>query len=100
MGGGLIRTHDALAPAKIGPPRFEGRYLSFEQLRASGDSRFPEGPGRSIDLRLSGNMAKYVWLMNDVAYPELFAPTEARNVPLEVGYGEVVRINLTNPTPS
>ena len=96
---GLIHTHDAPAPAGIGPPRFEGRHLSFEQLRASDDSRFPKGPGRSIDLRLSGNMAKYVWLMNDVAYPELFAPPDARNVPLEVGYGEVVRISLTNPTP-
>ena len=65
---GLIRTHDALAPPRIGPPRFDGRYLSFEQLRASDDSRFPKGPERSIDLRLSGNMAKYVWLMNDFAY--------------------------------
>ena len=97
--GGLIHTHDAPAPPKIGPPRFEGRHLSFEQLRASDDSRFPKGPERSIDLRLSGNMAKYVWLMNEVAYPELFAPPDARNVPIEVGFGEVVRITLTNPTP-
>ena len=97
--GGLIHTRGAPASPKIGPPRFEGRYLSFEQLRAIDDSRFPKGPERGIDLRLSGNMAKYVWLMNDVAYPELFAPPDARNVPLEVGYGEVVHITLTNPTP-
>ena len=96
---GLIHTHDAPAPPKFRPPRFEGRHLSFEQLRASDDSRLPKGPERSIDLRLSGNMAKYVWLMSDVAYPELFAPADAKNIPLEVGYGEVVRITLTNPTP-
>ena len=96
---GLICTHDAFNPPKFGPPKFDGRYLSFDQMRANDDSRLPKGPDRTIDVRLSGNMTKYVWLLNDITYPELFSPPDSKNVPLEVGYGEVVRINLINPTP-
>ena len=50
----------------------------------------PRDPGREINLHLTGNMSRYMWSMNGIR----FADAE----PLELQYGERVRINLINDT--
>jgi len=50
----------------------------------------PREPGREITLHLTGNMSRYMWSMNGIR----FADSE----PLNLKFGERVRINLINDT--
>lgn len=50
----------------------------------------PREPGREINLHLTGNMSRYMWSFNGIK----FADSE----PLNLKYGERVRINLINDT--
>ncbi len=47
-------------------------------------------PGREIELHLTGNMSRYMWSMNGIKF------TDAE--PLQLHYGERVRIKLVNDT--
>jgi FtsP/CotA-like multicopper oxidase with cupredoxin domain len=96
---GVIHTKDRKPEANRARAVFTDKILTLAQMRASQDSTLPEGPSRVLETKLSGNMEKYFWLINDVAYPEPYAPEGTQNIPFEVGYGEVVRIDIDNPTP-
>lgn len=50
----------------------------------------PREPNREINLHLTGNMSRYMWSMNGIK----FADAE----PLQLKFGERVRINLINDT--
>ncbi|WP_281559109.1 copper resistance system multicopper oxidase [Thalassomonas sp. RHCl1] len=50
----------------------------------------PREPGREIQLHLTGNMSRYMWSMNGIK----FADAE----PLQLKYGERLRITLVNDT--
>ena len=66
------------------------KVLAYEDLRrhhAHADNR---APNRTVELRLTGNMERYVWALNDRRFHEA--------TPIRVRYGERVRINFVNET--
>ncbi len=66
------------------------RVLTYADLRKLGPTYDPREPSREIELHLTGNMSRYLWSMNGIR----FADSE----PLQLKYGERVRINLVNDT--
>ena len=62
-------------------------YADIHNLSATYD---PREPSREIELHLTGNMSRYMWSMNGIK----FADSE----PLELKFGERVRITLVNDT--
>lgn len=66
------------------------RVLAYADLFRLGPTDDPREPGREINLHLTGNMSRYMWSMNGIK----FADAE----PLQLKYGERVRINLINDT--
>ncbi|MFN3935308.1 copper resistance system multicopper oxidase [Parvibaculum sp.] len=70
------------------PP--DAKVLAYEDLRrhhANADNRAPD---RTVELRLTGNMERYLWSLNDRRFQEAS--------PIRVRYGERVRINFVNET--
>lgn len=66
------------------------RVLTYADLRNFHKTPDPREPGREIDLHLTGNMSRYMWSINGVKY--------ADSDPLQLKYGERVRINFVNDT--
>ena len=68
----------------------DGKFLIYNDLRAM--SAYPDyrAPDREIEIRLTGNMERYIWTLND----EKFVDAE----PIRLKYGERVRFKLTNTT--
>lgn len=66
------------------------RVLTYADLSNLYPSPDPRDPEREIQLHLTGNMARYMWSFNGIK----FADSE----PLELEYGERVRITLVNDT--
>ncbi|MGV6827510.1 MAG: copper resistance system multicopper oxidase, partial [bacterium] len=66
------------------------RVLTYADLKNLYRTPDPREPQREINLHLTGNMSRYMWSMNGVR----FADAE----PLQLKYGERVRINLLNDT--
>lgn len=66
------------------------RVLTYADLRHLGPSPDPREPSREIQLHLTGNMHRYMWSMNGIA----FADAE----PLEFRLGERLRVTLVNDT--
>ena len=66
------------------------KVLTYADIFNLNPTHDPREPGREIDLHLTGNMARYMWSMNGVKYADA--------EPLNLNYGERVRINLINDT--
>ncbi|MFZ3193653.1 MAG: copper resistance system multicopper oxidase [Moraxellaceae bacterium] len=66
------------------------RVLTYADLRTVGGSEDPRSPSRTITLRLTGNMQRYVWGFDGVSY------ADAQPILLKVG--ERVRFVLINDT--
>jgi len=66
------------------------KVLTYADLRNYYRTPDPREPGREINLHLTGNMSRYMWSMNGIK----FADAE----PLQLKFGERVRINLINDT--
>lgn len=66
------------------------RVLTYADLFRLGPTDDPREPDREISLHLTGNMSRYMWSMNGTK----FADAE----PLQLKFGERVRINLINDT--
>ncbi len=66
------------------------RVLTYADIRNLDSTSDPREPEREIELHLTGNMSRYMWSMNGIK----FADAE----PLELRYGERVRITLVNDT--
>ncbi len=62
-------------------------YADIKNIEETADSR---DPGREIELHLTGNMDRYMWSINGIK----FADAD----PVELTYGERVRITLVNDT--
>lgn len=62
-------------------------YADIKNLYPTSD---PREPSREIELHLTGNMSRYMWSMNGIKF------TDAD--PLQLKYGERVRITLVNDT--
>jgi len=66
------------------------RVLNYGDLGGLHRTYDPREPSREIQLHLTGNMSRYMWSMNGIK----FADAE----PLQLKYGERVRITLINDT--
>lgn len=66
------------------------RVLTYADIKNIEQTADPRDPGREIELHLTGNMDRYMWSINGIK----FADAE----PLELTYGERVRITLVNDT--
>ena len=63
------------------------RYSNLKSLRSTMHDKQPD---REIILHLTGNMERYMWSINGIAYPDA--------KPLEFHYGERLRITYINDT--
>ena len=67
-----------------------GKFLSYADLRAQKPLYEEREPTREIVLRLTGNMERYIWSINDVKYEDA--------EPIRLQYGSRVRFKFVNET--
>lgn len=79
-------TNSGLKPKTSG----NGKFLSYSDLKAQ-KPLYAERPAtREIELRLTGNMERYIWSINGVKYEDAD--------PIRLKYGERVRFKFVNET--
>jgi len=66
------------------------RVLTASDLHSTFDDPDPRDPGRELQLHLTGNMERYVWGFDGIAF--------SKADPVRLNYGERVRIVLVNDT--
>lgn len=92
-GGGKAASGDAFYAQGSGLlPQAQngGKFLSYSDLRAQKPLYADREPDREIELRLTGNMERYTWSINDVKYEDA--------EPIRLKYGERVRFKFVNET--
>lgn len=70
--------------------KYHRKVLTYADLKGLHATKDKRQPSREIQLHLTGNMDRYMWSINGIK----FADSE----PLELSYGERVRITLVNDT--
>ena len=75
---------------KAGTPPGQ-KMLDYADLRYAGIQKDTRQPERTIDVRLGGNMERYIWTINGKKFSDHPEPTRLK-------YGERVRLNFTNET--
>lgn len=71
--------------------RHNGRnVLTLADLRTVGGPLDPREPGRTIEMHLTGNMARYTWSFDGVPFGE--------STPVHFRHGERLRVTLVNDT--
>ena len=66
------------------------RVLAYRDLSARLPNAETAAPTRTINVRLTGNMERYMWALNDMKFGDA--------EPIRVAYGERVRMVFTNET--
>lgn len=87
---GVLHTPGVAPKPNSAMPKFDGRALAYGDLRAAAPTTLPNGPLRSFELALQGDMMRYVWSINGQVYP--------KTDPLLIRQGERVQIDLRNDT--
>lgn len=64
--------------------------LNYKDLRFAGIQKDIRKPGRTVEVRLGGNMQRYIWTINGKKFSEA--------EPIRLKYGERVRLSFTNET--
>jgi CopA family copper-resistance protein len=67
-----------------------GKVLSYADLKAQSPLYPDREPTRELEIRLTGNMERYIWSMDGVKYEDA--------EPIRLKYGERVRITFVNET--
>ncbi|SLN63053.1 copper resistance system multicopper oxidase [Oceanibacterium hippocampi] len=67
-----------------------GKFLSYSDLKAQSPLYAERPAGREIELRLTGNMERYIWSINGIKYEDA--------EPIRLQYGERVRFKFVNET--
>jgi len=67
-----------------------GKFLSYADLKAQKPLYDLREPTREIEIRLTGNMERYFWSINDVKFSDA--------EPIRLKYGERVRFKFVNET--
>jgi CopA family copper-resistance protein len=75
--------------AQAGTPPGD-KALAYKDLRYLGIQKDVRGPEREIEVRLGGNMERYIWTLNGKKYSE--------TGPFNLQYGERVRLKFINDT--
>ena len=68
----------------------DGKFLSYADLKAQKPLYEHRDATREIEMRLTGNMERYIWSINGVKYEDA--------EPVRLQYGERVRIKFVNET--
>ena len=93
MGGMTAKKADAFyAPGSgLAPTAANGgKFLSYSDLKAQKPLYKLRPPTREIEIRITGNMERYIWSLNDVKYGDA--------EPIRLKYGERVRFKFVNET--
>jgi FtsP/CotA-like multicopper oxidase with cupredoxin domain len=99
---GVLHTPDVTPSANRDRPGFAGKALQLEDLEAPFATTAPDGPRKTFEIVLSGDMRNYVWEMNGHVWPESFAAfagVKPEETYYDVAFGDVVRFDLVNRTP-
>ncbi len=75
---------------KAGTPAGQ-KMLDYADLRYAGIQKDTRQPERIIDVRLGGNMERYIWTINGKKFSD-------HPEPIRLKYGERVRLSFTNET--
>mgnify|MGYP000279870626 CR=1 FL=1 len=67
-----------------------GKFLSYADLKAQKPLYPLRAPTREVEIRITGNMERYIWSLNDVKYGDA--------EPIRLQYGERVRFKFVNET--
>jgi L-ascorbate oxidase len=67
-----------------------GKFLSYADLKAQKPRYEDREATREIELRLTGNMERYIWSINDIKYADAD--------PIRLQFGERVRFKFVNET--
>ena len=67
-----------------------GKFLSYADLKALSSLYEDREATREIEIRLTGNMERYIWSINDVKYSD--------SEPIVLQYGERIRFKFVNET--
>jgi CopA family copper-resistance protein len=67
-----------------------GKFLSYADLKAQKPLYKHRPATREIEIRITGNMERYIWSLNDVKYGDA--------EPIRLKYGERVRFKFVNET--
>lgn len=67
-----------------------GKFLSYDDLKAQNPLYPDREATREIELRLTGNMERYIWSLNGIKFSEA--------EPIRLQYGERVRFKFINET--
>jgi len=70
--------------------RYGRKVLTYSDIKNLYPTSDPREPTREIELHLTGNMSRYMWSMNGIKFSDA--------EPLQLTYGERVRITLVNDT--
>ncbi|WP_198402021.1 copper resistance system multicopper oxidase [Shewanella benthica] len=76
-----LRDHQSLYKRKV---------LTYADIKGLTPTRDKRQPSREIQLHLTGNMSRYMWSVNGIKFADA--------APLELEFGERVRITLVNDT--
>ena len=87
---GVLHTAGATAQPNRAMPSFDGRALTYADLRAEAPTTLPDGPVQTFRLPLQGDMARYVWMIGGQVWPQAD--------PLRIHRGDRVQIEMTNET--
>lgn len=87
---GVLYTPDVVPTPNLAMPAFDGRALSYADLRAVAPTTLPDGPTRSFRLALQGDMLRYIWTIDGQAYPKAD--------PLLIRQGDRVEVEMKNET--
>lgn len=69
---------------------YKRRVLTYADIKSLTPTRDKRQPSREIQLHLTGNMSRYMWSVNGIKFADA--------APLELEFGERVRITLVNDT--
>lgn len=90
-GGGMGASPDPFyAPGSGLTPAAAGKVLSYADLKAQSPLYPQRAPTREVELRLTGNMERYIWSINGVKFEDAD--------PIVLRYGERVRFRIVNET--
>ena len=81
---------DRLAERGTGLEAVNHRVLTYSQLRNVVPMQDRRAPSRTIEIHLTGNMARYMWSFDGLKYSD--------SSPIEFPYGERIRLVLVNDT--
>lgn len=99
---GVLHSSDAEPAVNRKRPAFAGPGLAVETLASPYETSLPKAPDKTFEIKLSGNMQRYLWQMNGVSWPEAFVTFKGITIEesfYDVQLGDVVRFDLVNETP-